>query len=149
MTTNRHHPQRLTSAAPLGSLLKRLHIASVHHKLERAKELAGRDEAYLAQIRQLPCIKCGVEPCEAAHVRMNSGAFNKRGGMGKKPADRWSLPLCGGPRGCHAEQHKIGELQFWHDVGLSPLLLCVRLYAAKGDIVKMRAVVFAAIGERG
>jgi hypothetical protein len=91
-----------------------------------------------------------MEPCgEAAHVRQNSAAFNKRGGMGKRPADKWALPLC---PDCHTRdrdsQHKIGELQFWHDAGLSPLLVCERLYAARGDVVRMRAVVVAAIGEK-
>ncbi len=35
-----------------------------------------------------------------------------KGGTGMKPADWWSLPLCGGPDGHHAEQHRIGEATF-------------------------------------
>lgn len=71
--------------------------------------------AYLAMIRQLPCVKCGVEPCGvAAHLRMNSGAYNKRQAMGRKPADSWTTPLCDG---CHTNdydaQHKIGEREFY------------------------------------
>jgi hypothetical protein len=137
-------PQRLALSAQPGALLKRL------HGIERLrKRESERDEPYLALIRQLPCIRCGLEDCsEAAHVRMQSGTFNKKGGIGKKPADRWAIPLCGGPQGCHAEQHKIGEAIFWLGVGISPLLVCERLYAKRGDIVAMRAVVLSAIAER-
>lgn len=150
MTTTKPHPQRLTPAAPPGSLLKRLHTASVHHKLERAKELAGRDEAYLALVRQCPCLKCGLDPCgEAAHIRRQSAAHGKFGGMQKKPPDRFALPL---DPGCHREDrdslHKTSEGVFFHLLGIDPLWACERLYAARGDVVAMRAVVFQIIGER-
>lgn len=32
--------------------------------------------------------------------------------MGVKPSDRWTISLCGGPDGHHAEQHRIGEPSF-------------------------------------
>lgn len=44
---------------------------------------------------------------------------------------------------CHREQHRIGERAFWSIVGINPLLLAERLYAARGDLVKMRSIVFA------
>ena len=92
-----------------------------------------------------------MEPCgEAAHVRLTSAAFHKRGGMGKKPSDRWAAPLCGS---CHREDrnalHRVGEYLFWLDLGINPLLICTRLYAARGDLVRMRAIILVAIAERG
>jgi hypothetical protein len=108
------------------------------------------DPAYLAMIRELPCLKCGLEPCgEAAHVRITSAAFHKRGGMGRKPADRWTAPL---DRGCHQTDrdalHRVGEYLFWATLGINPLLICERLYAHRGDLVAMRAVVLTAIADR-
>jgi hypothetical protein len=61
--------------------------------------------------------------------------------MGAKPHDKWALPLC---RDCHREQHRIGERAFWSIVGINPLLLAERLYAARGDLARMRDIVFAA-----
>ena len=140
-------PQRLAAAHPPGSLLKR----NSDQPRERADEAAGRAGAYLAMIRQLPCVKCGVEPCGvAAHLRMNSGLYGKRQALGRKPADSWTTPLCDS---CHTNdydaQHKIGEREFWHRLGINPFLLYQRLHAQRGDLVAMRAVVMVAIAERG
>jgi len=139
-------PQRLAAAHPPGSLLKR----NSDHPRRSVNEATGRDGAYLAMIRQLPCVKCGVEPCgTAAHLRMNSGAYNKRQAMGRKPSAEWTTPLC---NGCHTNdydaQHKVGEREFWHRLGINPFLLCQRLHAQRGDLVAMRAVVMVAIAER-
>jgi len=142
--TLRDHPQRLSPPAAPGELLKRLQ--GIHRRL-KLKDAGERDPIYLVMVRQMPCLKCMLEPChEAAHVRMQSAAYGKRGGMRKKPADRWALPLCNEH---HVEQHQLGELKFWYDVGISPLLLCQKLYAARGDLVRMRAIVLLTITQRG
>jgi hypothetical protein len=114
--TLRDHPQRLTPLAPPGSLLKRLQ--GIHQRI-KLKAAGERDPIYLRMIRQMPCLKCTLEPChEAAHVRMQSAAHGKRGGIGKKPADKWTLPLCNEH---HIEQHQVGELKFWYDLDINPL----------------------------
>lgn len=144
MNNNPNHPQRLTPTAAPGALLKRLD--GIHKRLQ-LREATGHDPVYLQRVRQCPCLKCAQEPAgEAAHVRMQSAAHNKRGGIGKKPDDRWTLPLCSEH---HREQHNIGELRFWYDLGISPLLVCEKLYARRGDLVAMRAVIINAIAERG
>lgn len=62
----------------------------------------------LRYIRSLPCLICNrPPPSEAAHVRMGLA-----GGMGLKPPDMWTVPLC---HDHHAEQHRIGEPPFWED----------------------------------
>jgi hypothetical protein len=143
MLNDRTHPQRITPAAPPGSLLKR--TTPAHTKL-KLREVTGRDPVYLSLVRQCMCLHCAQDPAGvAAHVRMQSGAHGKRSGMAQKPADRWCVPLC---QEHHDLQHRIGEQQFWRDVGLNPLLVCERLYRQRGDLVSMRAVVVAAIGER-
>jgi hypothetical protein len=138
-------PQRLANDAQPGELSKR------PHGIVRIKAIeSGRDGDYLAMVRECPCIKCGLDGfSEAAHVRMNSAAFGKRQAKGKKPPDRFSVPLC---TGCHTRdpdsQHKVGEAQFWHALGINPLIACEKLFAKRGDIPAMRAVIFNAMADR-
>ena len=140
-------PQRLTPPSAPGALLKRLHgLARL-----RLREAIDHDPTYLALVRQCPCLKCGMEPAgEAAHVRLQSAAHNKRGGIGKKPADKWALSLCAT---CHRTDrdalHQIGEELFWHILGINPLLVCERLHKQRGDMIAMRAVILSAISQRG
>lgn len=139
-------PQRITPPAAPGALLKR--VAAPASRAFRA-DLAD-EPAYLQAVRDCPCLYCGVDPCgEAAHVRMASAAFGKSSGLGKRPDDKWALPLC---RDDHLNarhaQHKRSEEAFWASLGINPLIVCERLYAQRGDLVAMRAVVFVAIAER-
>lgn len=138
--------RRISAVAPPGSLLKRAHVQP---RVTRQED-TGRDASYLDMIRQLPCLKCGGEPCEPAHVRFASAAFGKASGMQKKPDDKHSVPLC---PGCHRldrdAQHTRNEREFWDSIGINPLLVAEKLYAQRGDLVAMRAVVMVAIAERG
>lgn len=139
-------PRRLTPPAAPGALLK-----SFAAPARRPRKIEGeRDAGYLQNVRQCPCLCCGMEPSEAAHVRFASAAFGKASGLGKKPDDRFSAPLCAG---CHRlgrdAQHNRGEQAFWHDLGINPLIVAEKLYAQRGDLTAMRAVIFVAIAERG
>lgn len=140
-------PQRIGHDSPPGSLLKRVGAAS---PAAPRKDAGDRDASHMALIRLCPCLKCGLDPAGvAAHLRMNSGTFNKRQAMQKKPSGKWTTPLC---RACHTDdpdaQHKMGEAEFWHMLGINPFLACQRLHEASGDLVRMRAVAFQIIGER-
>lgn len=138
-------PQRIAAACPPGSLLKRGQVQP-----RTRQEVTGRDVSYLAMVRQLPCLKCGMEPSESAHVRFSSAAFGKSSGMQRKPKDSETVPLCAG---CHRldrdAQHNRSEREFWDVIGINPLMVAQRLYAVRGDLVAMRAVVMVAISERG
>jgi hypothetical protein len=140
-------PQRLTHHAPPGSLLKRFAAPAPRPRGNETE----RDPDYLAMVRACPCLYCGLDPCgEAAHVRMASAAFRKASGMGKTPPDKWALCLCGDDhRVLRTAQHNHGEAQFWFRLGIPPLIVCEKLYAQRGDLVAMRAVIFMAIAERG
>ena len=139
-------PRRLTPPALPGTLLKRL---TAPYPTPR-KDEGERDPDYLANVRQCPCLHCGMEPVEAAHVRMSSAAFGKASGMQKTPPDKWALPLCAG---CHRlnrnAQHNQGEARFWAELGINPLITCVKLYAQRADLDAMRAVIFTTIANRG
>lgn len=113
---------------------------------ERKPDRWIRDKDHLSFIRSLPCCVCGRAPCDAAHVRNGTD-----GAMGRKPSDRWCVPLCqanilpkdgmwGGGPGCHNEQHHYGEESFW--AGKSdPLGLAEHLWRVSGDMeAGMRAV---------
>ena len=145
---NPNFPRRIVHPFPPGSLLKRV---STQPPVRR--EVAGRDTdaSYLKLVRECPCLMCGLDPCgEAAHVRFASAAYGKSSGMQKTPDDRWALPVDGH---CHREaknaQHKRNEQEFWASLGINALLTCTRLFAVRGDLVAMRAVIFVTISERG
>lgn len=149
MTARIIMPRTLASPAPYGSLLKRPRIERPGQRQFRTGGSA-KDESYLALIRQLPCLRCGLENMsEPAHVRMNSAALGKYQALGQKPADTYTVPLCAGcHRTDHDSQHRVGEDTFWRHVGLNPLLVCDRLQRASPDVVAMRAVIFRCTEER-
>ena len=73
-----------------------------------------RDAAYLAWIREMPCIACGVEGrSEAAHTGTD-------GGMSQKASDYSCVPLCAN---CHTQApgayHRAGKGAFERRCGLS------------------------------
>ena len=65
-----------------------------------------RDPKRLAEIRNLPCIRCGSSPSQAAHS--NSSKHGK--GRGIKSSDIYTIPLCAI---CHAafDQFQLGTRQ--------------------------------------
>lgn len=52
---------------------------------------------YLKWVRKQPCWGCGNYGVEAHHVRIQTG-------MGKKPLDLHTIPVC---RGCHKKCHTL------------------------------------------
>lgn len=100
-----------------------------------------RDEAHLKLIRQCPCLVCGGEPSEAAHIRQ-SAPGKPPIGMGLKPDDKFTVPLC---HGCHMRQHEVGEKSFFAEQGIKPLLVAAKLFAKSPDLVAMRAIAIAEI----
>lgn len=101
--------------------------------IDRANE--DRRPAHLAWIRTQPCSVPGCrEPSEAAHVRM----VDTGGGMGLKPDDKWTIPLCG-PFGHHAEQHQIGHRAFDAKYFIDSHALAQRLAAESPYLTKENA----------
>ena len=88
-----------------------------------------KSEIHLTFIRTLPCVVCNNNTSvEAAHIRFSCLRAGKRQtGMGEKPDDSWTLPLCGIH---HREQHTMGEQDFWKKHGLDPIFLALALYRA-------------------
>ena len=63
------------------------------------------------------------------------------GGVGKKPTDRYAVPLC---TTCHAKQHRIGELSFWSALRIDPLNVAFRLWTISADVEAGERTVFRA-----
>lgn len=81
------------------------------------------DKTRLAFIRRQPCMICGTtRSVEAAHVRAGYPEAGWRStGMGEKPDDRRTLPLCAehhreGPKA----QHAANERRWWEAHGIYP-----------------------------
>lgn len=92
--------------------------------------------AYIAKIRQCPCVICG-DQAEAAHLRMSSAEYGKTNGRD----DRWCLPLCPGHHRLNPDaQHNSGEAQWWSRQAIDPLATAVRLWAARDDLEKMQRI---------
>lgn len=88
------------------------------------------DKPYLAFVRRQPCMICGTtRAVEAAHVRSGYPEAGWRStGMGEKPNDRRTLPLCAdhhreGPK----SQHAANERRWWNGHGIFPPDACAKL----------------------
>lgn len=68
-----------------------------------------KDARWLNFIRSLPCCMClKPAPSEAHH------SLAHKPGLGMKASDHHTIPLCGGPQGCHACLHTYrGRFQGW------------------------------------
>ena len=91
--------------------------------------------AHLGFIRALKiCMICGkIGEVDPMHVRGGTG-----GGMGLKPADKYTVPGC---RQCHSKQHQIGEARFWAELGVDPVDCALRLWRVSGDMMAGRRAV--------
>lgn len=85
-----------------------------------------RSPAHLKWIRGHECAVHGKQGhicegrIEAAHVRRGTD-----GGLGVKPSDKYTLPLCSI---AHGEQHQIGESAFEKKYGIRMLDIAVKLW---------------------
>lgn len=105
----------LTDPAEIG---KRTMNAILPAKMPKKakRERRWRSPAHTKHVSEYPCVNCGsTTNVIAAHYRYGSGA-----GLGTKPDDWRTTPLCDGPYsnvegqlGCHQVQHAKGEPSFW------------------------------------
>lgn len=90
---------------------------------------------HLAAIRQCQCLSCGADPCgEAAHLRV-SAPGKPNAGVGQKPDDKWTNPLC---HACHMAQHSEGERAFWKRLNIDAFKTAVELFTRSPNVEEMR-----------
>lgn len=99
-----------------------------------------RSPKHLEMIRQLPCVVCLDNiSTEACHLRASSAEYGKvNPGVGQKPDDRWTTPLCGED---HREQHQMNELDFWGLHRINPFELALKLWDASGNYEEAERIV--------
>jgi hypothetical protein len=109
----------------------------------RRMKASGKSPTHLDLVRQLPCLLSG-RPAEAAHIRFADAKYDKtETGAGRKPDDKWVLPLC--PelhrlvKGC---QHDSDERAWWLQFGIDPLEVAQRLWGRNRlqmlDVITMK-----------
>jgi hypothetical protein len=102
----------------------------------RQKRPRVESTPHLVFIRSLPCCVCGLGgQTEAAHIRIPNPRFAKQeAGVGAKPDDTWTVPLCSEH---HRLQHSWGERAFWFthpQVDKDPFILALALWRYTGDL---------------
>jgi hypothetical protein len=110
---------------------------------QRSRSLRWRSPAHCTYIRGYCCCICGSQTnIAAAHVRLGSHT-----GVGQKPDDWRTVPLCDGPNanidcqlGCHNRQHIVGEQTFWEDAKRDPEELIRALIEASPKKAEIRAI---------
>lgn len=101
----------------------------------RQRDPRREDPKHLAYVRRQACCVCGKPgPSEAAHIRMRRSDLRKDIGMGEKPHDMYTVPLCNwdhvsGPKA----QHKMNERIFWFELNqIDPFAIALRLWHESG-----------------
>ena len=72
----------------------------------------GKNPAYLAFIRTLPCEVCGAYPVEAAHVGAGPRGFSA------KCPDNETIPLCARHHRTGKDAHHVLGRNFWSHHGI-------------------------------
>lgn len=131
------------------SLAPRIPRATIQHV---RRERPGMSNQYLALIRQLPCLSCGMTPPEGSiyritpHHLMRVGHGANTRGMSFKNADQWAVPACFSPTrsNCHDKvQDASGREEEWYAVrGIDARAEARALWAARDEgLPAMRRIV--------
>lgn len=112
----------------------------------RQRQPRERDPQHLTFIRSLPCVICGSvdDQIHAAHIRAAAIRYGKRQtGMGEKPDDRWTLPLCAAHHVFGRDAvHKDGdEVRWFHEHGINPFVTALALFGATGKEDEARTII--------
>lgn len=96
-------------------------------------------EAHLIFIRGLPCVVPGCRVAigvHAAHLRGPAPQWGKRStGMGEKPDDIWTVPICPDHHVFgKGAQHSMSEQAFWAAHRVDPFTVALALWACTGDL---------------
>lgn len=131
-------PREIKKQVVLGNF--RVRSAKPKHKNSAWRDKRpGMSEDHLALIRQLPCCVTRGLGGEAHHLKSGTGER----GMAVRSTDRWAVPM---GHDAHMEVERAGtrnEASWFAERGIDPHELARDLWAATGDLERMRKVLAA------
>lgn len=84
-----------------------------------------RDKEHRRYVASLPCLICGMSPCQAHHIN-----YAQPRALGRKVSDEWTVPLCVKH---HAELHRTGdERGWWQERLIDPVAKAQKLRSENG-----------------
>lgn len=99
----------------------------------------GMDAAHLVNVRYCRCLCCGTL---GSHMQAHHLLRTDERGLSRKSSDRWAVPLC--PL-CHQKLHSAGDEEaFFAEHGIDGRAVASSLWAARGDVERMKTVAFKA-----
>jgi hypothetical protein len=110
-------------------------------KARHGRQINPRHKNAIAQLFCLATfLRWGIEVygVHVAHLRFSNhkaGAYNP--GVGRKPDDRWTLPLSPAE---HRLQHSMGEGAYCAELGIDPHQIAAALWSASPDTEEMAKV---------
>lgn len=105
-------------------------------KISAADKREGMSAGHLKLIRLLPCCVCWGAGGECHHLKLGTGTR----GMGMTSTDRFAVPLCNSDHGIIERAGSKNEWKWFEARGVKCLDLAAALWAAKGNLEKMRLV---------
>lgn len=129
--------------------LERPHTAFSLDRDRKTRRARRQERRHLDYIRSLPCTICNSRRAvEAAHIRYGDPTYGKpTTGMGTKPDDCWTAPLCADHHRISPDsQHTDNEQAWWEERGIDPLATALKLHSVSGDEDLGEAILNAARG---
>jgi hypothetical protein len=115
-----------------------------HPKPGKPKRIkpSGKAPSHLDNLRRLPCLLSGG-PAEAAHIRYADSAHEKpETGAGRKPEDRYCVPLSPLLHRLSTEsQHSMNERDWWAQFGVDPLKVAALLWEHRHNPLTMSRII--------
>lgn len=106
----------------------------------------GMSRKHLDAVKVLPCIACGRIGAIDPHHLLRGLPEGERG-MGRKAADRYSIPAC---RKCHDAMHQAGDDEAWLTArNIDGRSAAEALWREREDPKRMLRVVVRSLNARG
>ena len=91
-------------------------------------------------IRSLPCVICSDQiHTQLAHIRFADPRLDKHTGLGNKPPDFLTVPLCNAH---HMAQHETNEKDWWDWWRLDPHFIAMSLFCYSGNYMKCCRIIY-------
>lgn len=109
----------------------------------RQRRPRGEDKEHRRFIASCPCLICGRNDVQCAHISYADLSVGKRfTGMGEKADDKYTVPLC---LLHHDAQHRWGnESDWWARHEVDPIKVALALFAVSGNLERAEEIIRSA-----